>query len=267
MIKNKRLLVLTGSFLIALFVFKFFQSEKKKVEWQTLFNGENLDGWNIKIHHHEYNDNYKNTFKVKDGKLVVDYSEYDKFNERFGHIFYEKPFASFHLKFETKFTDQWVADAPFHTYRNSGVMFHSQDPKTILKEQNWPISVEYQILAEREDGTARPTANICSPSTDVVIDNEIAKSHCMKSSSKTYKWDEWQKGELIVYRDSLIIHKVDGNEVLRYSKTQIGGNMNAKGANPKLIVPGTPLKSGFIAFQAEGQGVEFKNILIKDLEK
>jgi hypothetical protein len=266
MIKNKRLLILIGSIVITLLVFKNFNKENKSNDWQTLFNGENLDGWNIKIHHHEYNENYKNTFKVKDGKLVVDYSEYDKFNERFGHIFYERPFSSFHLKFETRFIDQWMEDGPFHAYRNSGVMFHSQDPKTILKEQNWPISIEYQILAERDSGVARPTANMCSPSTDVVFENKIAKKHCVESSSRTYQWNEWQKGELIVYGDSLVIHKIDGQEVLRYSKPQVGGKMNAKGADPKYTVAGTPLKSGFIAFQAEGQGVEFKNIVIKELE-
>lgn len=31
-------------------------------------------------------------------------------------------------------------------------MFHSQDPRTILKEQDWPISVEMQLLAGLGDG-------------------------------------------------------------------------------------------------------------------
>ncbi|WP_139959469.1 3-keto-disaccharide hydrolase [Flavicella sediminum] len=266
MIKNKKLLILSASFVLALFVFKYFEeTPEDKSGWKTLFNGENLDGWNIKIHHHEYNDNYANTFKVSDGKLVVDYSEYTTFDDRFGHIFYKEPFSSYHLKFETRFKEQWLEDAPYHTYRNSGVMFHSQDPRTILKDQNWPISVEYQILAEREAGVERPTANMCSPSTEVIFNDELAKKHCVISTSKTFQWDEWQKGELIVYGDSLVIHKVNGLEVLRYSKPHIGGNMNAKGADPKFSIAGTPLKSGYIAFQAEGHAVEFKNIEIKEL--
>ena len=252
MIKNKRLFILTGSFVIALFIFKSFKGDDKINKWQTIFNGKNLDGWNVKIHHHEYNDNYKNTFRVKDKKLVVDYSDYEKFNKRFGHIFYEKPFSSFHLKFETKFTQQFLEDVPSYAYLNSGVMFHSQDPKTILKEQDWPVSIEYQILAQKDNNSHRSTANVCSPSTDILVENQITKEHCVKSSSKSYKWNEWQKGELIVYSDSLIIHKVNGQEVLRYSKPQIGGKMKANGVDPKYNVSGTALKSGYIAFQAEG---------------
>ena len=30
-------------------------------DWQTLFNGKDLDGWIVKIHHHDVGDNYANT--------------------------------------------------------------------------------------------------------------------------------------------------------------------------------------------------------------
>jgi hypothetical protein len=115
--------------------------------WQALFNGKNLDNWIVKIHHHEVGDNYANTFRVKDVAIQVNYDGYDDFDERYGHLFYKEPFSSYHLKFEYRFTDQWLEDAPSYTFRNSGVMFHSQDPNTILKGQDWPISVEYQMLA------------------------------------------------------------------------------------------------------------------------
>ena len=35
-------------------------------QWEYLFNGKDLDGWKIKINGHELEDNYKNTFKVKE---------------------------------------------------------------------------------------------------------------------------------------------------------------------------------------------------------
>jgi len=135
--------------------------------WQLLFNGKNLDNWIVKIHHHALEDNYANTFRVKDGAIQVNYDGYDDFDERYGHLFYKEPFSSYHLKFEYRFTDQWLEDAPGYTFRNSGVMFHSQAPKTILKEQDWPISVEYQMLADAGDGKPRPTGNMCSPGTEV----------------------------------------------------------------------------------------------------
>lgn len=235
-----------------------------KNQWQYLFNGENLEGWIPKFYHHELGDNYADTFRVKEGTIQVNYDGYTEFGDRYGHLFYHKPFASYHLKFEYRFTNQWLEDAAVYTYRNSGVMFHSQDPKTILKEQNWPISVEYQILAEKTEGISRPTGNMCSPGTEVFIDKEMTPHHCVSSSSKTYKWDKWIKGELIVYSDSLIIHIVNGKEVLQYTKPQIGGG-TSKGYDPAIKINGKRLTKGYIGLQAEGQGIEFKEIKIKEL--
>lgn len=245
-------------------IFYNFSSAPSDSEWKSLFNGKNLDGWVVKIHHHELGDNYANTFRVVDGKIQVNYSGYTTFNDRFGHLFYKEPFSSYHLKFEYRFTDEWLSDASHFTYRNSGVMIHSQDPSTILKEQNWPFSIEYQLLAEAKEGELRPTGNVCSPGTEVFFNDEMDPRHCINSTSKTYKWNEWQQGEIIVYSDSLIIHKVNGETVLKYSKPQIGGEV-VKGYDPKIKVDGAPLTSGYIGLQAEGQGVEFKEILIKKL--
>ncbi len=234
-------------------------------EWQVLFNGEDLEGWIPKLHHHEVGENYANTFRVHDGVIQVNYDEYDTFDERYGHLFYKELFSSFHLKFDYRFTDQWMADAPEYTYRNSGIMFHSQAPETILKEQDWPISVEYQMLADAGDGNPRPTGNMCSPATEVYYEGEMFPGHCINSTSDTYPWDEWVSGELIVFGDSLVIHMVNGDTVLQYSQTQIGGGV-ANRYDPKIKIDGKPLEEGYIGLQAEGQGVEFRNISIKSLE-
>lgn len=235
-------------------------------DWQSLFNGKDLNDWIVKIHHHEVGDNYANTFSVTDdGAIQVNYDGYDEFNERYGHLFYKEPFSSYHLKFEYRFTDQWLEDAPGYTYRNSGVMIHSQDPHTILKEQDWPISVEYQMLAAEEEDEARPTGNMCSPGTEVFYEGEMDPRHCINSSSDTYQWDQWVRAELIVYGDSLVIHKVNGEKVLEYTKPQIGGGV-VNGYDPDIKVDGKALTEGYIGLQAEGQGVEFKNIRIKELD-
>lgn len=236
----------------------------KEQEWQTLFNGRDLEDWVVKIHHHELGDNYAKTFRVVDNVIQVNYDDYEAFDERYGHLFYKQPFSSYHLKFQYRFTDQWMKDAPNYTYRNSGVMFHSQAPETILKEQDWPISVEYQMLADAGDGSPRPTGNMCSPGTEVFYEGKMDPRHCIESSSETYPPDEWVNAELIVYRDSLVIHKVNGEKVLEYTKPQIGGGV-ANGYDPEIKVDGKPLTEGYIGLQAEGQGVEFKNIMIKKL--
>jgi hypothetical protein len=241
------------------------KNTNKENKWQSLFNGENLDGWTAKINHHELGDNFANTFRVNEGKIQVNYDEYQKFNNQFGHLFYKEPFSSYHLKFEYHFTDQWREDAPSYAFRNSGVMFHSQDPKTILKDQEWPVSIEYQILAEAEEGVSRPTGNVCTPGTDIYQNGVLVQDHCKNSASKTYKPDEWVNGDLIVYSDSLIIHMVDGDTVLQYSKPTIGGGV-VNEFDSTVIVNGKLLKKGFIALQSEGNGIEFRNIKIKKLD-
>lgn len=241
----------------------FVSCEDQKDQWQSLFNGKDLDGWVAKFHHHDYGDNYADTFRVVDGAIQVNYDGYSTFDERYGHLFYKEPFSSYHLKFEYRFTDQWMEDAPGYTYRNSGIMFHSQDPKTILREQDWPISVEYQMLADEGKGR-RPTGNVCSPGTEVFFKGEMDPRHCIGSTSKTYPWNEWVKGELIVYRDSLVMHKVDGRIVLQYTRPQMGGGVT-NGYDPAVKIDGKPLTEGYIGLQAEGQGVEFRNIKIKKI--
>lgn len=234
-------------------------------EWMILFNGKDFENWTVKIHGHELGDNYANTFRIKDSVLQVNYSDYEGFEERYGHLFYKEPFSSYHLKFKYRFTNQWMKDAPSYTYRNSGVMFHSQAPETILKDQDWPISVEFQMLARENEGEERPTGNMCSPGTEVIYEGKIDPRHCINSSSETYDWNQWVDAELIVYRDSLIIHKISGKKVLEYTKPQIGGGV-ANGYDPDIKIDGKALTEGYIGLQAEGQGVEFNDIKIKKLD-
>ena len=240
-------------------------ANENQTEWQTLFNGKDIDDWTVKIHHHEVGDNYANTFRVKDGLLQVNYDEYEAFNNRYGHLYYKEPFSSYHLVVEYRFTDQWLEDAPEYTIRNSGIMFHSQDPNTILKEQDWPISVEMQLLAGLGDGNPRPTGNMCSPGTEVVYKGEMDPRHCIESSSETYEVGEWVRAELIVLADSLVTHLINGDTVLQYTKPQIGGDV-ANGYDPAIKQDGKLLKEGYIALQSEGQAIDFRRVEIRELE-
>ena len=236
-----------------------------KQEWMTLFNGKDIKDWIVKIHHHEIDENYGNTFRVEDGLVKVRYDKYDKFNERFGHLYFKQPFSYYHLTFEYRFVGIWRTDAPIYTQKNSGVMFHSQDPRTMPKEQDWPISIEFQLLAGLGDGKPRPTGNMCSPGTDVVFEGKIDPRHCINSTSKTYEGEQWVKCELIVLGDSLITHLVNGDTVLQYSKPQIGGGVVNR-YDPAIKIDKKPLTEGYIALQSEGQEVDFRNIKLLNLE-
>ena len=41
--------------------------KQSKENWIQLFNGRDLEGWDIKITGHELNDNYKNIFRAENG--------------------------------------------------------------------------------------------------------------------------------------------------------------------------------------------------------
>jgi hypothetical protein len=236
-----------------------------KDNWITLFNGEDLNDWIVKVNHHYPGVNFGNTFRVEDGMIKIRYDQYSDFNDQFSHLYFKEPFSHFHLKFEYRFTGELQQGAPDYTLLNSGVMFHSQDPYSILKEQNWPISVEMQLLAGLGDGNPRPTGNMCSPGTEIVFQGKPYDSHCLNSSSKTFDRNEWVRGELIVLGDSLITHIINGDTVLQYSKPTMGGGV-VQGYDSAIWQPGKALTSGFIALQSEGQPIEFRNILLLNLE-
>lgn len=235
-------------------------------EWHSMFNDKDLSGWTVKIHHYEVGDNHGDTFRVKDSIIQVRYDNYEgDFNERYGHLYYDRPYSYFKLKLEYRFVGELHPGAPIFTLKNSGIMFHSQDPRSILKEQDWPISVEMQFLAGLEEGKSRPTGNMCSPGTDVVFGGKIDPRHCINSSSDTYFGEQWVAAELIVRGDSLVTHKINGKTVLEYTQPQIGGGIVHR-YDPAVKLDGQLLKEGFIALQSEGQPIDFRNIKIQNLK-
>lgn len=252
-----------------LFLILIFQSckdaPKLNEEWIDLFNGKDINDWIVKIHHYETGDNFDSTFRVKDNMIQVRYDNYGEFNDRFGHLYYKTPFSRFHLSLEYRFTGKLQPGAPDYTLLNSGVMFHSQDPRTMPKEQNWPISVEMQFLADLGDGNPRPTGNMCSPGTEIEYKGKLYDGHCLSSNSKTLPADQWVKAELIVIEDSLVTHMINGDTVLQYTHPTMGGGVVER-FDEAIWKPGTPLKSGFIALQSEGQPIDFRNIKLKELK-
>jgi hypothetical protein len=231
-------------------------------KWIPLFNGENLDGWIIKIKGSSLGENYNNTFRVEDGIMKVSYSEYEKFNGEFGHIYYQTPYSSYKLRVEYRFTGEQCPGGPEWAFRNSGIMFHCQSPETILADQDFPVSIEAQFLGGMGDDV-RPTMNVCTPGTNIVIDTTLVTQHCTSSSSPTFAGDVWVTAELIVYGDSIVHHLVNGDTVLTYSRPQIGGDLPEGFTLPQ----GTPLKEGYIALQSESHPVEFRKIEVLNLEK
>lgn len=242
----------------------FLTACKSDEEWIQLFNGKDLAGWDIKFNEHELNDNYLNTFRVEDGLLKVVYDEYEEFGNKFGHIFYNKPFSSYKLRVEYRFVGKQCPGGKGWAFRNNGIMIHSQSAESMGLKQNFPVSLEVQLLGG--DGVnERPNANICLPGTIVDIDGETVYDHCVTSSSKTYHGDQWVTLEVIVYSDSVIHHVLEGDTVMSYRNPKIGGK-KVSPFQPDELIEGTPLKKGFIALQAESHPTQFRVIELLQLK-
>ena len=159
-------------------------------EWIQLFNGKNLAGWTPKITKHEVGDNFGNTFRVVDGFLTVGYDKYEKFDEQFGHLFYDKEFSNYRMRLEYRFIGKQVAGGPGWAIRNSGIMVHGQSPQSMDKDQKFPVSIEVQLLGGNGVDN-RNTGNLCTPGTHVVMNGKLVKRHCTPSNSKTYHGEQW----------------------------------------------------------------------------
>ncbi|MFV0606178.1 MAG: DUF1080 domain-containing protein [Niabella sp.] len=251
--------------LLLLITLQSMSQQKYDGKWKQLFNGKNLKGWQPKIKGYDYKDNYANTFSVEEGVIKVGYKGYNTFNDRFGHLFYKKPYSYYLLAVEYRFVGKQCPGAPGWAYKNSGVMIHGQRPETMLKNQDFPISIEVQLLGGDSSGQ-RSTCNLCTPGTNVEMEGKLFTPHCINSTSKTFRNDEWVRAEILVLGNTEIKHIVNGDTVLVYQKPQIGGG-SVTDFDPKAKPDGQPLTGGFISLQSEGHPIEFRKVEIMDLSR
>jgi len=240
------------------------RNQPESDRWILLFNGKDLDGWKVKIKGYELGDNYGNTFRVENGVLKVSYDHYSKFDEKFGHIFYKTPFSHYKLRIEYRFVGDQCPGGRSWALRNSGVMIHGQTPESMRKDQDFPVSIEVQFLGGN-GRDPRPTANVCSPGTHIVMGGKLITEHCTNSTSKTYHGDQWVKIEVEVHGNGKITHKVDGQTVLEYEKPQFDDrDPDAR----RLIKNGEKMISeGTISLQSESHPIEFRKVEILPLKE
>jgi hypothetical protein len=253
----------------------FAQKKKDKQDWEKIFNGKDLTGWDIKIAGEELNSNYKNTFRVEEGILKIEYDQYQKFDDKYGHIYYNKPYSYYKIRFEYRFVGNQTPGGASWNVRNSGVMLHSQSAESLSFGQDFPVSLELQLLGGLGSGT-RHTGNLCTPGTQVHINGELDDHHCIESSSNTYHGDVWVRAEAIVLGDSIIHHFIEGEKVLTYTHPIIGGGFVGKNHNWVAAKidnadfwihrENTPLGEGYIALQAESHPIHFRNIEVLNLK-
>jgi hypothetical protein len=253
------------------------QNNSEKEAWISLFNGTDLAGWEIKIADFPVNENYNKTFVVEDSMIRVRYDNYNEFNDHFGHMYYYQPFSFYKLKFDYRFVGEQLKGGASWNVRNSGVMLHSQSAESNEFSQDFPVSIELQLLGGLNKGD-RTTANVCTPGTAVEMDGKVNYNHCINSTSKTYNGDQWVHVEAIVLGGKQMTFVVEGDTVLTFERPQLTqGFINANLDNDWdkfgitetrenwLAHAGDVLTEGYIALQAESHPVDFKSIQLLNL--
>ena len=220
--------------------------------WVSLFNGKDLEGWTPKFVGHKAVENYRDTFRVEDGLLTVSYDKWDEFKQVFGHLFYKTEYSYYRIRAVYRFVGKQVKGGPGWALRNNGLMLHGQTVESMKLGQDFPASIEVQLLGGAEQGR-RTTANLCTPGTHVVFGDRVEKRHCIGSRSKTFRGDQWVTCEVEVRGSEGLRHFINGELVMEYKLPQLDD--------------GTLIEKGTISIQAESHPTQFKSIEILEIEK
>jgi hypothetical protein len=234
-------------------------------KWISLFNGKDLEGWTVKIKGYDLGENFGNTFRVEDGLMKVRYDQYDSLRGRYGHIFYKDTFSHYLIRVEYRFVGEQLAGGQGWAKRNSGIMIHGQIPETMEKDQDFPVSIEVQLLGGDSIGE-RSTANLCTPGTNVVMNGNLILDHCITSTSKTFRGDQWVTAEVEVHGSEVIRHMVNGEKVIEYNLPQL--DERDKSYQKLLPADGNKIVSrGSISLQSESHPIDFRKVEVKILKE
>ncbi len=202
--------------------------------------------------------------RSEDGLLKVRYDGYENFDQKYGHIFYKEPFSAYWLRIKYRFVGEQAPGGEGWALRNSGAMLHGQSPESMGKDQDFPISIEAQLLGG--DGeNERTTSNLCTPGTNVEMDGELFTPHCVGSTSKTYHGEGWVVADFVVLADSVVHHLLEGDTVMTYYKPQFGGG-SVSNHDPEVKRDGQLIKEGYISLQSESHPIDFEKVEMVNLE-
>jgi len=252
--------------LLTLFIFSCSENEKDQ-EWVSLFNGNNLEGWETYLSYQPGSDNEEiigvnedpdGIFSVVDGAIRID-------GRIWGALTSVKEFENYHLRFKFKWGEKRYPPRE-NEKRDSGLLYHCVGPHG-AQSDHWMRSHESQIM----EGDCGDYHSLDGARIDVEVDSieiEGRKSliyaeggqllkgvhqRVIKSETVEKPLGEWNQMELIVNKGE-ITHIMNGNVVLKASNS-------SQVVNEKVV----PLTKGKIQFQSEAAEIFYKDIEIKFL--
>jgi Domain of Unknown Function (DUF1080) len=232
-------------------------------QWISIFNGKNLDGWTAKIAGHDAGDNYANTFRVTDGVLQVAYDQYGNFENQFGGLYYKEKLSHYWLRVEYRFIGSVAKGAPGWAFRDSGVMLHSQSPDGMQKTQQFPTSIELNLIGARIFN--RPTGDVCTNGGVLIqINGQTLPNKCSNSSKTSIRGEQWVTAEAEVLGNTSIKHYINGELVTEYQQPQLD-EKDADAARLLAAGASKQLTEGYLALQSNGAPIEFRKVEILPL--
>ncbi len=257
----KRLLY-TCTFFLAAFSFSC-QTEKP---WQPLFNGENLDNWDMYLGTplNGFDSLAQVATKEKIFSVVQENSEnlIRISGEINGSLATRDTFSNYHLQLVFKWGDE------VYTSRNSGLLHHSfGDFGEALG--TWMVNIECQLMHERLGDTYLMNNTYCETAVEEVDDGfkydkngkvmKFSEEHNGKGIKKAVDAEnpvgEWNTVDLYCY-DRTTVHVINGQVVMVNNNT-------GKIENGSVI----PLTSGKIQIQSEGGELFIKTLQIKPIKE
>lgn len=258
-----RFLSVTTILLLCVFSFginSFAQSKSGKKGFTKLFNGENFDGWYLKIKSGDA-ELAKKVYAIDHGMVHVfkdfpkEYELNSGKNETHGLFYTNKKYSKFIFKFEYKWGK--VIANNFNQFQyDAGMYYHVVDDKI------WPTGIEYQVRYDHTKNINHTgdfwASNIQWYSKDNItfaLPSEGGKAVPLKNGEHRAAKDavynglnnKWNKCEVIVMGDKYAIHKLNGKIV----------NMATD----------LPYSEGVIGLQSETAEISYRNIEIKEFDE
>ncbi|WP_319501878.1 DUF1080 domain-containing protein [uncultured Draconibacterium sp.] len=239
-------------------------SAQKNKGFVKLFNGENWDGWHLKLKNGD-DALAEKVYAIEDGMVHVFNDQFpDEYNLNTGEnathgLFYtNKNYSKYILRFEYKWGskiannfDEWQYDA--------GCYYHVFDDKI------WPKGIEYQVrynhitnknhtgdfwaASTHLDWTSTADTSSFLLPKDGGINAGRKKNELYGYAKAKYNAlnNKWNKCEVIVMGDKYTIHKLNGVIV------NMGTNLSHS--------------EGMIGFQSETAEIFYRNIEIKEFDE
>lgn len=249
--------------LIALSLAVGLAANETPSETIDLFNGRDLDGWQVVVGDSGFVDD-QSVFQVVDGAVHVYKDAIDGSEQPFGYLLSEDEYSDYRLSLEYKWgRKKFPPRGGFEDVRDAGVCYHVQAPFVI-----WPTSAECQIqegdtgdvwvIKVRATSTVHPEIMNYWPADEGGVKltkgggsdeyQRFLRSYC-------YEQPGWNRVELVIRGDHAT-YIINGRVANRVSDLKRWDESSSSWQ---------ALDRGRILLQAEGAEIFYRNVTLQPL--